>query len=99
MRPLLSSASRGGKTDLSKVVEKHRELAVKILTILEKGDYSWGDLLRKTLSLPGRFSRVMRSLREDELVQKLGERGGRAPYRITEKGEKQLQIWKSKNES
>ena len=83
---------------MSKVVEKHRELAIKILNVLEKGDYCWGDLLRKTLSMPGRFSRVMRSLREDEFVQKLGGIGSRAPYHITEKGKKQLQIWKSKNE-
>ena len=81
---------------MSRVVEKHRELATKILSALEKGDYCWGDLLRKTLSMPGRFSRVMKTLREDELVQKLGGRGSRAPYRITEKGKKQLQIWGSK---
>ena len=84
---------------MSKVVEKHRELATRILRVLEKGDHCWGDLLRKTLSMPGRFSRVMKSLREDELVQKLGGKGGRAPYRITEKGKKQLQIWRPKRES
>ena len=50
---------------MSRVVEKHRELATKILSALEKGDYCWGDLLRKTLSMPGRFSRVMKTLRED----------------------------------
>jgi len=84
---------------MSKVVEKHRELAIKILNALERGDYCWGDLLRKTLSTPGRFSRVMKSLRGDELIQKLGGSGSRAPYRVTEKGKKQLQIWKSKCES
>jgi len=82
---------------MNKVAEKYRKLAIKILSALEKGNCYWGDLLRKTFATPGIFGRVMSSLKNNGYIEKLGNSGTRTPYAITDKGRKQLEIWKSKN--
>ncbi|NIN01539.1 MAG: hypothetical protein GTO24_26630 [candidate division Zixibacteria bacterium] len=85
---------------MSRIREEQDRLTTIILEELEKGELRHGDLLKQTLIRCGsrsKFSMIMRYLLRHGFIVKRGRKGGRAPYKITEKGRKQLSILESQS--
>jgi len=76
--------------------EEQDHLARIILSCLEKrGRICRTDLLKLTLrqcGTPAKFESLFEYLRRKGFIEKLGEPRTRAPYRITEKGKKFLEV-------
>jgi len=77
--------------------EEQDRLARTILTILCKGNVCRTDLLRLTIkrnsgATLSRFNAVLMYLHRKGFVDKLGPPRSRAPYKITEKGKRFLEI-------
>jgi len=83
---------------MSKVADVTIQRSKAILKVLTRGNYCWSDLERRVIQVcPTHtvFTRTMRFLLRSGLIEKVGEKGTRTPYKITEKGLKQLEIWES----
>lgn len=74
-----------------------------ILTMLSKGRIGWTDLKKKVLgscypwATDSSFAHQMRYLLRVGYVNKVGKRGTRAPYQITERGKLQLSLLKNQS--
>ncbi len=79
--------------------EEQDRLAKIILSYLERyGKLCRTDLLKLTLrrcGTPRKFDSIFEYLRRKGFVEKLGEPRSRAPYKITEKGRKFLEVLNS----
>ena len=75
------------------------QLRKTILELLMKGRVCWTDLKKKVLgscqpfATDRTFSHQMRYLEKTGYIKKLGEKGTRAPYEITEKGKRLLSLF------
>ena len=75
------------------------QLRKTILELLLKGGFSWTVLKKRVLgscqpfATNGAFSRQMKYLEGEGYVKKLGEKGSRTQYEITEKGKLLLSIF------
>jgi len=80
--------------------DRERDLLRKnILELLSKGKVCWTDLKKKVLgscqpfATDRTFSHQMEYLEKAGYVRKVGEKGTRAPYEITEKGKQLLTLF------
>lgn len=80
--------------------DQERDLLRKtILELLMKGRVCWTDLKKKVLgscqpfATDRTFSHQIRYLEKAGYIEKLGEKGTRAPYEITEKGKRLLSLF------
>jgi len=83
---------------VSKVADVTIQRSKAILKTLARHSFCWSDLERKVIDVcptHSVFARTMQFLLRNGLIKKTGRKGQRTPYRITEKGRKQLEIWQS----
>jgi len=79
------------------------ELRKTILEFLSRGRVCWTDLKKRVLgscksfATDCTFSRQISYLEEARCVRKLGAKGSRAPYEITDKGRRLLAALQSEN--
>ena len=75
------------------------QLRKTILELLMKGRVCWTDLKKKVLgsrqpfATDRTFSHQMKYLEKAGYIKKLGEKGTRAPYEITQKGKRLLSLF------
>ena len=83
---------------MSKVADTTMQRSKEILRKLAKNNLRWTDLERATIHVctsHSIFARTLKFLLKNRLIEKVGEKKERAPYRITEKGLKQLELWEN----